>query len=167
MNTKNVILACAIALSTASCSNNVNPTSDPAQKPQPGQTRNLLLEAGYTQEQIDAKVNEAFYKVFEGPNKVYFEVGDSMAYLSDVKNNDVRTEGMSYGMMITVQLNKQDMFNRLWRWAQKYMQHQGGTRDGYFAWSCKTTGEQKLSRFGIRRRTLFCNITYSGFKSMG
>ena len=142
MNTKNVILACAIALSATSCSNCVNPTSDPAQKPQPGQTRNLLLEAGYSLDQIDAKLNEAFYKVFEGPDKVYFEVGDSMAYISDVKNHDVRTEGMSYGMMIAVQWNRQDIFDRLWRWAQKYMQHQGGPRDGYFGWSCKITGEQ-------------------------
>ena len=134
MSKTNLIMACAMAFSLASC-NNETPTSDPANKPQPGQTRNLLLEAGYTQEQIDAKLNEAFYNVFEGPNKVYFEVGDSMAYISDVKNHDVRTEGMSYGMMITVQWNKQDMFNRLWRWSQKYMQHQGGPRDGYFAWS--------------------------------
>lgn len=110
--------------------------------PEAGKCRNLLLEAGFSQEQIDAKVNDAFYRVFEGPDKVYFEVGDSMAYISDVKNNDVRTEGMSYTMMIAVQLDKKDMFDRVWRWSKKYMQHQGGPRDGYFAWSCKTNGEQ-------------------------
>jgi len=68
---------------------------------------------------------------------VYFEVGDSMAYISDLKNHDARTEGLSYGMMVAVQLNKKDVFDRLWRWTKKYMQHQGGARDAYFAWSVK------------------------------
>jgi oligosaccharide reducing-end xylanase len=38
-------------------------------------------------------------------------------------------------MMVAVQLNKKEVFDRLWRWTQKYMQHQGGSRDAYFAWS--------------------------------
>ncbi|MDO5762233.1 MAG: glycosyl hydrolase family 8, partial [Bacteroidales bacterium] len=85
-------------------------------------------------------VEEVFNDVFHGPNKVYFEVGDSMGYVSDIKNHDARTEGMSYGMMIAVQFDKKDIFDRLWRWSKRYMQHQGGERDGYFAWSCKTDG---------------------------
>jgi oligosaccharide reducing-end xylanase len=100
-----------------------------------GRTPNLLLTAGYTQVAIDAKIAQAYYDVFEGPNRVYFEVGDSMAYVSDVKNHDARTEGLSYGMMIAVQLNKKDKFDRIWRWSKKYLQHQEGSRKGYFAWS--------------------------------
>ncbi len=100
-----------------------------------GKYRNVFLEAGYKQGEIDAKLTQAYHDVFEGPNRVYFEVGDSMAYVSDLKNHDVRTEGMSYGMMVAVQLDKKAVFDRLWRWAKKYMQHQGGARDAYFAWS--------------------------------
>lgn len=100
-----------------------------------GKYRNLFLEAGYSQKEIDAKLEKAYYDTFEGPNKVYFEVGDSMAYVSDVKNKDARTEGLSYGLMVAVQLNKKEVFDRLWRWTQKYMQHQGGVSDAYFAWS--------------------------------
>ena len=99
--------------------------------------RNVFLEAGYKQKDIDAKLTKAYHDIFEGPDRVYFEVGDSMAYVSDLKNHDVRTEGMSYGMMVAVQLNKKEVFDRLWRWAKKYMQHQGGPRDAYFAWSVK------------------------------
>ena len=102
--------------------------------------RNLFAEAGHSREEIDQKVQEVFNDVFYGPNKVYFEVGDSMAYISDIKNHDARTEGMSYGMMIAVQMDKKDIFDRLWRWSKKYMQHQDGNRKGYFAWSCKTDG---------------------------
>ena len=102
--------------------------------------RNLFVEMGYAQSDVDAKVREVFNDVFRGPNKVYFEVGDSLGYVSDVKNHDARTEGMSYGMMIAVQFDEKDIFDRLWRWSKKYMQHQEGSRKGYFAWSCKTDG---------------------------
>jgi oligosaccharide reducing-end xylanase len=100
-----------------------------------GNYRNVFREAGYNQADIDSKLAKAYFDVFEGPKKVYFEVGDSMAYVSDVKNHDVRTEGLSYGMMIAVQLNKKDVFDRLWRWSKAYLQHQSGPRAGYFAWS--------------------------------
>jgi oligosaccharide reducing-end xylanase len=107
-----------------------------------GLYRDVFLDAGYQQKDIDAKLAKAYYDVFEGPDKVYFEVGDSMGYVSDLKNHDARTEGLSYGMMVAVQLNKKDVFDRLWRWTRKYMQHQGGPRDAYFAWSVKPkTGE--------------------------
>ncbi len=102
-----------------------------------GKYRNVFLDAGYKKADIDAKLAKAYYDVFEGPNRVYFEVGDSMAYVSDLKNHDARTEGLSYGLMVAVQFNKKDVFDRLWRWTKKYMQHQGGDRDAYFAWSVK------------------------------
>jgi oligosaccharide reducing-end xylanase len=124
------------------CNKDVN---DPRGKMKPwkvgarvtGKYRNVFLEAGYKQEDIDAKLAKAYYDVFEGPNRVYFEVGDSMGYITDLKNHDARTEGLSYGMMVAVQLNKKDIFDRLWRWTKKYMQHQSGPRDAYFAWSVK------------------------------
>ena len=100
-----------------------------------GSYRNVFLEAGYSQKSIDEKVQVAYHNIFEGPNRVYFEVGDSMGYVSDLKNHDARTEGLSYGMMIAVQLNKKDVFDRIWRWSKKYLQHDGGPRDAYFAWS--------------------------------
>lgn len=102
--------------------------------------RNLFAELGYKQKDIDKKLKLVFESVFYGPDKVYFEVGDSMAYISDIKNHDVRTEGMSYGLMIAVQFDRKDIFDRLWRWGKKYMQHQEGPLKGYFAWSCKTDG---------------------------
>lgn len=128
MNMKSIIIACLM----------VAVQWQPALS-QP-HVRNVLVELGYSPAEVNTKLNEVFNDVFFGPNKVYFEVGDSLGYISDVKNNDVRTEGMSYGMMVAVQLNKKEIFDRLWRWAKKYMQHQDGIREGYFAWSCKTDG---------------------------
>ena len=100
-----------------------------------GKYRNVFAEAGYSKKEIDQKVDQVYRDLFEGPNKIYFEVGDSMAYVSDIKNHDARTEGLSYGMMVAVQLNKKDVFDRIWRWSKKYLQHQSGPREGYFAWS--------------------------------
>jgi len=44
--------------------------------------------------------------------------------------------------MVAVQLDKKDVFDRLWRWTVKNMQHQEGPREAYFAWSVNPeTGE--------------------------
>jgi len=106
---------------------------------------NLFLQAGYKQSDIGDKVTKAYHDIFEGPDRVYFEVGDSMAYVSDIKNHDARTEGLSYGMMVAVQLNKKDVFDRIWRWSKKYLQHQDGPREGYFAWSINPQTMKKNS----------------------
>lgn len=102
-----------------------------------GNYRNLLKVAGFKQKDIDKKVNDIYSALFEskGIHQIYFEVGDSMAYVSDVKNRDARTEGLSYGLMVAVQLNKKEVFDKIWRWSKKYAQHQTGSRKGYFAWS--------------------------------
>ena len=36
--------------------------------------------------------------------------------------------------MIVVQLNRQEEFNRLWKWAKTHMQHNMEDRKEYFAW---------------------------------
>lgn len=110
-----------------------------------GLYRNLFQQAGYSEGAIDQKIQKAYFDIFEGPNRVYFEVGDSMGYISDLKNHDARTEGLSYGMMIAVQLDKKDVFDRIWRWSKKYLQHQDGPREGYFAWSIHPQSLKKNS----------------------
>ena len=138
-----VSLCCAIGVTAMDdCNQDI---TDPRGKMVPwekgawetGKYRNVFLEAGYEQQDIDAKLAKAYHDVFEGPDRVYFEVGDSMAYVSDLKNHDARTEGLSYGLMVAVQLDKKEVFDRLWRWTVKYMQHQDGPRKAYFAWSIK------------------------------
>lgn len=112
--------------------------------------RNLFAEAGHPQKEIDAKVEAAFQQFFHGDPEtqaVYYPAGSNgngpLAYLSDVFNHDVRTEGMSYGMMIAVQLNHKAEFDALWNWAKTYMYIGSPTHpsQGYFSWSCKLSGE--------------------------
>lgn len=109
--------------------------------------RNLFLEAGYTQAQVDQRLADLWHTYFEGDvdnERLYYEVGDDMAYILDVHNKDVRSEGMSYGMMLCVQLNKREQFNKLWKWAKTNMQHKpGDEREGYFAWQLNRDGSIK------------------------
>ena len=143
MNYSKIIVTIAL-VSLRSVAFGQNKTaSDPAISS--GVYPNLFLQAGYKQSDIDAKVTKAYHDIFEGPDKVYFEVGDSMAYVSDIKNHDARTEGLSYGMMIAVQLDKKDVFDRIWRWSKKYLQHQQGPREAYFAWSINPQTMKKNS----------------------
>lgn len=93
---------------------------------------------------VKEKVDKAFNHLFYGNDsteRVYYPAGMDMAYIKDVLHNDVRTEGMSYGMMIAVQLDKKKEFDCLWKWAKTFMQHKSGQRAHYFAWQLKTSGE--------------------------
>ena len=110
-----------------------------------GNYRNLFKEYGYSEDEINEKVESTWEKLFYGTDdeRLYYPVGDDMAYIYTADTDDVRSEGMSYGMMICVQMNKQEEFNRLWKWAKTYMQHKSGEHKGYFAWQMNTNGTIK------------------------
>lgn len=103
--------------------------------------RNILSEYGYTPAEVKARLDTVFHEIFEDPDtRFYFEADGDAGYMCDTGNDDARTEGMSYGMMMAVQLDRQDIFNRLWTWSRRYMLQDQGKFKGYFAWSCKTDG---------------------------
>lgn len=104
--------------------------------------RNLLEEYGYKKEEIERRLEDAFHTIFYGSleDRFYHEAGEDMAYVEDTGNHDVRTEGMSYAMMVCVQLNKKPEFDRLWKWVCRYMKIEEGPGYNYFAWSCGTDG---------------------------
>ncbi|HEX3075699.1 MAG TPA: glycosyl hydrolase family 8 [Lachnospiraceae bacterium] len=104
---------------------------------------NLFEKIGLSQEVIDKRVESTFETMFFDPEeKIYFELGDDMGYMLDTGNNDARTEGMSYGMMMAVQMDRKDIFDRLWLFSKTYMYQSSGKNEGYFAWSVKTSGEK-------------------------
>ena len=115
---------------------------------------NLFVSVlGKSQAEVDARIDSVWAHFFtpgdlsryeaDGEKTVYYEVGDSMAIILDTGNNDVRTEGMSYGMMISLQLDKRTEFDKLWRWAKTYMAYpEDSPWDGYFCWQCGLDGRQ-------------------------
>lgn len=110
-----------------------------------GKYRNVFLEFGYSEEEIEKKIAHTFEQLFYGDEdtKIYYPVGDDMGYLLDTGNLDVRTEGQSYGMMMAVQMNDQELFNRIWKWTLTYMWHDSGKYKHYFAWSCNPDGTRR------------------------
>jgi oligosaccharide reducing-end xylanase len=111
--------------------------------------RNLFAKSGHSEKEIDTRIHAVFQQLFHGDPQtqaVYYESGHNanglLAYVTDIANHDVRTEGMSYGMMIAVQTNHKTEFDALWNWANTYMLVTDTTNPsvGYFAWSMRTDG---------------------------
>ena len=92
--------------------------------------------AGKTQADVNTKLTTAvnrFFGIGTGESatptaatgyRCYYELPQdaSMAFIWAADSDDVRSEGMSYGMMIAVQMNMQTQFDRLWKFAKTYMQ---------------------------------------------
>ena len=114
-----------------------------------GHYRNLFKELGHSEAEITAKIDKAFSQLFHGDSAsqaVYFPAGTnangSLAYVSDVPHHDIRSEGMSYGMMIAVQLDKKAEFDAIWNYAMTYMyiSDPAHPSEGYFSWSLRRDG---------------------------
>jgi len=120
-----------------------------------GRYRNLFAEAGHSQKEIQQKIDSAFAQLFHGnpdTQAVYYPAGANangpLAYITDIKHNDVRTEGLSYGMIIAVELNKQAEFDALWNWSKTYLYvaETNHPSFGFFAWEARTNGT-RISEF--------------------
>ena len=89
----------------------------------PTHYRNVFAELGYAQAEIDARIENTFHTIFYGDeaHRFYHPTGPGLAYIEDTGNHDVRTEGMSYGMMLCVQTDHKAEFDALWSWVMHYM----------------------------------------------
>ncbi|MBR3929095.1 MAG: xylanase [Clostridia bacterium] len=105
----------------------------------------MFARIGKTDEEVKARLTELFNVIFfDEEEKFYFDSpGGEMGYMLDTGNIDARTEGMSYGMMMAVQMNRQDIFDKLWKYAVTYMLHDSGVYEGYFAWSVNPDGTRR------------------------
>lgn len=120
-----------------------------------GNYRNLFAELGHSQKGIREKIDSAFHQLFHGdPNTqtVYYEAGTNsngpLAFITDIKHRDVRSEGLSYGMIIAVQLNKKAEFDAVWNWSKTYLyvSETNHPSYGFFAWQARTNGV-RMSQF--------------------
>ena len=148
-----LLLLSSLSLLSAAPAVHATPPSEPAQAARgafaTGQYRNLFREAGHSDADIRKKIDAAFEQLFHGDadtQTVFYWAGSNangrLAYLSDINNRDVRSEGMSYGMMIAVQLDKKAEFDALWNWSRTFMFHDDPAHPayGFFSWSMKTDG---------------------------
>jgi oligosaccharide reducing-end xylanase len=114
-----------------------------------GRYRNLFVESGlHTQTEVDEKVQAAYNQLFHGDASserlfYYTSAEETEAYILSVDSSDVRSEGMSYGMMIAVQMDSQKEFDALFAFAKAHMQHTSPSdpRYGYFGWRASPQGQ--------------------------
>lgn len=113
-----------------------------------GEYRNLFAEwdPRIGEAEVDARLRAYWDSLFgtDPEATVYYpdapnENGPT-AYIFDVFNDDVRSEGLSYGMMIAVQMDRKAAFDALWNWAYSHMRYDSGPREGYFRWQCAPGG---------------------------
>ena len=99
-----------------------------------GVYRNVFLENGYTQEEIDRKIESSFQTMFYGPEeeRIYHPVGEDMGYMEDTGNHDARTEGMSYGMMMCVQMDRRKSLTVCGSGRKTYMYMEDGEKRRIF-----------------------------------
>jgi oligosaccharide reducing-end xylanase len=115
----------------------LHPLTGPASYP--NAFRDLLLKAD---SDINSKIQGAFSLLFHGDastQAIYVPVsGTNQAYIQDVFHSDIRTEGLGWGMLIAVELNKQDEFDHLWNYAKAIQEYTAPPDSGYFRSSCDT-----------------------------
>lgn len=114
-----------------------------------GQYRNRFVELGKPPAEVAAKLGAAYQQLFHGDpasEAVMFAAGKNergpLAYVKDIGHDDVRSEGMSYGMIIAVELDRRQDFDALWNWAKTYM-HRGEPAHPahrYFSWQLRPDG---------------------------
>ena len=93
---------------------------------------NLFAELGYSEQEIEERYLHIISTFFYGSEeeRIYHPVENDMGYIVDTGNVDVRTEGMSYGMMMCVQCDMKEEFDRLWKWTKTYRWHSRGEFKG-------------------------------------
>jgi oligosaccharide reducing-end xylanase len=120
-----------------------------------GNYRNLFAEAGHSQKDIRQKIDSAFQQLFHGDpstQTVYYDAGTNAdgprAFITDIKHRDVRSEGLSYGMIIAVQVNKKAEFDAIWNWSKTYLYvaETNHPSYGFFTWQARTNGV-RMSQF--------------------
>jgi len=122
---------------------------------------NALRELGHTDQEISDKINSVFNQLFHGDpstQAIFFPVGDDEANIQDTfHSNEIRTEGIGYGMIIAVELDKQLEFDQLWRYAKSELMEPPGPTQGYFKSYCDTTADASgspdrcLDPFGLEQ----------------
>ena len=102
---------------------------------------NQFERIGLSGREVSDRVQSCFETLFFDPEeKIYLDVDPDSGCMVDTGNTDARTEGMSYGMMMCVQMDRRDLFDKLWQFSMRYMYHPDGVYQGYFAWSAGLDG---------------------------
>ena len=85
---------------------------------------NQFARIGISDAAVLSRLSDCFSTIFFSPENNFYHqhpTDPDAACMVDTGNNDARTEGMSYGMMMCVQMNRKDLFDKLWTFSMRYM----------------------------------------------
>lgn len=100
---------------------------------------------------IDNRVEATFQQLFHGDSDtqaIYYTTADGCtdptlaeneACIRDIYHDDIRTEGMGLGMLIAVELDHREEFDKLWSYAKRALRYSSGPNAGYFRSFCDTS----------------------------
>jgi oligosaccharide reducing-end xylanase len=127
------------AFLAVACGGGGGEAADAPLEPEPAViTSNLFTGLlGKTDAEVDEKVSTAVGRFFgigtdepatlvpDSGYRCYYELPQdpSLAFIWAPDSNDIRSEGMSYGMMIAVQADLHEQFDRLWKFSKTYLQY--------------------------------------------
>lgn len=137
---KTLLAGCLLLVVSVACDKSANPGNgfDSDSAWETGIHRNLFVEYGFADEEtVSSKVEAAYQQLFFGDpdtQTVKYDVGEDMAYIHDINSKEIRSEGMSYGMIIAVMMDDKETFDRLWKFSKNYLQAKEGDLAGYFSW---------------------------------
>ena len=103
--------------------------------------RDLFVEVGYGPNFANQLIQNAYSKLFEGDpidERVCFDASKDMSYIVDIGHDDIRSEGMSYGMYITALTGHEMQFDKLWNFTKRFLKNHSGPHAGYFSWQVST-----------------------------
>ena len=112
----------------------------------------LQTELKLTDTTVTNRITSVYNQLFHGSASAqqpiyYLNPSDStQAYIWDVLHSQVRTEGQGLGMMLAVELNHQDDFDHLWRYAKATAGgHHRADSAGYFNSTCDDADQMGYS----------------------
>jgi oligosaccharide reducing-end xylanase len=125
---------------------------------------------GKTDLEIANKISKTYEQLFHGDpvsEAVYYELDDDTAYILDTLHDDVRTEGIGHGMIITVELDKREEFDKLWRYADSKLRVTTGPNAGYFRSRCQglTAVEDCLDPYGLQQMLMALVFAHGRWRS--
>jgi len=106
---------------------------------------NLFAELlGKTDDEITAKLDADFAQLFHGDpatESLYVNVGADQAYVWDPRQMDIRSDGFANALLLAVELDRREEFDKLWRFADAHIVLKTGPLRDYLRSRCDVGGD--------------------------
>ncbi len=106
---------------------------------------NLFAELlGKTEDEITGKLDADFEQLFYGDptsESIYVSVGADQAYVWDPRQMDIRSDGFANALLVSVELDRREEFDKLWRFADAHIVAKTGPLRDYLRSPCAISGD--------------------------